>query len=324
MATDSPETKKTVLFHRDFQQFTGGHMKVWDYFNHTLASASYQPRIAFSAQSKWDETNPWFRSKNFVMPWEPEKADVLFLAGTDWRALLPESQRLRFARPIINLLQHVRHGDPGSEVFSYLRNRAIRICASEAVANAIRETKEVNGPIFVIPYGIDIPISPDDGSLSDRPIDVFIGGLKLPKLARQLEAALAKRGRRIECVTDWMPRHTYLERLRQSKVAVLLARTTEGFYLPALEAMACGAIVVCPDCIGNRHFCHDRQNCFRPRHNPADIISAAKAALGLSSAERKQMRQMARATALDHSMEKERSSFLGILDRVEQLWNEES
>jgi hypothetical protein len=79
--------KKLVLFHRDLQRFTGGHLKVWNYFNHVRASDEYEPRIAFTRESKWDQTNPWRNAREFVVEWKPETADLLFLGGTDWRAL---------------------------------------------------------------------------------------------------------------------------------------------------------------------------------------------------------------------------------------------
>ena len=309
--------KRLVLFHRDFRQFTGGHMKVGDYFNHIRASANFEPRIGFTPESKWNETNPWSRAKDYVITWEPDQADILFFAGMDWRAL-PKRQRNAFDKPIINLLQHVRHADPGSELRGFLRNRAVRICASQAIADAINATGEVNGPVFVIPYGIDLPLTKD--AEDARPIDVVIGGLKVPELADRLKRSLLKTETEVECLTDWMPRDAYLERLRQAKVALVLPRTTEGFYLPALEAMACGAIVVCPDCIGNRHFCHDGINCFRPRHNFRDILAATKKALGLGEAERQQMHQKATATVRQHTMETERQRFFHILDRVDSLW----
>src|SRR3977135_3980913 len=78
-------SKQLVLFHRDFRVFTGGHLKVWDYFNHVASSPTHEPRIAFSPESKWDSTNPWVHSRGYVVDWEPEKADILFLAGIVWK-----------------------------------------------------------------------------------------------------------------------------------------------------------------------------------------------------------------------------------------------
>jgi len=42
---------RTVLFFRHFRKFRGGQQKVWDYFNHVLASSGFTPRIAFSPES---------------------------------------------------------------------------------------------------------------------------------------------------------------------------------------------------------------------------------------------------------------------------------
>ena len=54
--------------------------------------------------------------------------------------------------------------------------------------------------------------------------------------------------------------------------------THEGFCLPALEAMATGAAVVCTDAHGNRDFCEDGDNCLMPeadRQAVADAMAAA-------------------------------------------------
>ena len=50
---------KTVLFHRNYQRFQGGHLKVFHYFEHVRSSSSYNARIRFSSNSVWDASNPW-------------------------------------------------------------------------------------------------------------------------------------------------------------------------------------------------------------------------------------------------------------------------
>ena len=309
--------KKLVLFHRDFRGFTGGHLKVWDYFNHVAASSIYEPVIAFSHEAKWDETNPWFKSTSSITEWQPGKADLLFLAGTDWRAL-PETERAKFPKPIINLIQHPRHAEPGSELRGFLKHRAVRICVSAEVADAINATGEVNGPVFVIPNGIDLQAIP--ASPAERKIDIFVSGFKAPELALEVHEALKHKAPTTQCVTERLPRNEYLKYLSDAKIAVVLPRSREGFFLPALEAMACGAIVVCPDCIGNRGFCDDKINCFRPTYGRHEIISAAIAATKQSEAERARMRNEAKATVNRHSLDRERADFLPILARVESLW----
>jgi len=308
--------KKLALFHRDFRAFTGGHLKVWEYFNHMAASASHEPRIAFSSESKWDATNPWFGSTSSVTDWQPDKADLLFLGGTDWRAL-SSADRAKFPKPIINLIQHPRHAEPGSELRAFLKHRAIRICVSGEVAEAINATGEVNGPVFVIPNGVDFQAIPHPPPA--RKIDIFISGFKAPELAKEVFAALESKVPNTFCLTERVPRSEYLTQLSNAKIAVVLPRPREGFFLPALEAMACGAIVVCPDCVGNRGFCENEVNCFRPGYDRDAIVSAAFAASRLTEVERTSMLERAQTTVRQHSLETERASFLKILAQIDDL-----
>jgi hypothetical protein len=46
---------KRVYFHRDYHDFQGGHLKVWDYFNHVDAAEGYRAEIYFTPQSVWGD-----------------------------------------------------------------------------------------------------------------------------------------------------------------------------------------------------------------------------------------------------------------------------
>lgn len=304
----------TVLFHRDYRRFQGGHLKVWDYFNHVAASGDFSPQIYFEPGSLWDATNPW----SGVQPlseWEPLSADILFLGGVDWRSL-PEAQRGNWPRPVINLIQHVRHANPAHPLYSFLPHRAVRICVSQEIADAITATGKVNGPVFTIPNGIEV--LPPGPPLEQRPTELLIAGLKNPELARQLTARFA--GRRVVCLTELMPRPGFLEAVANSQFTLFLPGSTEGFYLPALEGMAIGTVVICPDCVGNRSFCLEGENCFRPEFAVEALVAAVERAFRLDPTTRKQMLDTARATALAHGLEREREAFLAILRRASELW----
>ena len=54
----------------------------------------------------------------------------------------------------------------------------------------------------------------------------------------------------------------------------------EGFCLPALEAMATGAAVVCTDAHGNRDFCDDEVNCLMPEASVESVSGAISRLLG--------------------------------------------
>ncbi|HEY2124846.1 MAG TPA: glycosyltransferase [Chthoniobacterales bacterium] len=320
MNSTSPATVKQrrVLFHRDFRAFSGGHLKVWDYFQHVAALPNWTARIAFSAESKWDASNPWIQSREAVGPWDPATADLLFLAGTDWRVLSP-AQRQNPPTPIINLIQHPRHAEKGSELRSFLKHRAIRICVSEEVAQAIKATGEINGPVFVIPNGVDSSSLPAIKDPAKRTTDLLICGLKAPELARMAYSHFAGKNRNVRWLIEWMPRQDYLARLANAKITLFLPRPSEGFYLPALEGMGCGTLVICPDCVGNRSFCFDGLNSLRPAYESDAIVAATDKALGQTESERDALLAEAQATFRAHSLEQERAGFYKILDQLDEL-----
>lgn len=300
---------RVLLFHRDYRGLTGGHLKVRHYFAHAEHSARYRPRIFFTPESILGAENPWHGvDPPALEAWRPDEAAALFVAGLDWRAV-PDPCPV----PVINLVQHVRHALPGDERRPFLARRAVRICVSGEVADAIMATGEVNGPVHVIANGIDLENIP---SAAERDIGVFIAGVKNKPLAAALATRLAMAGVATEVSDVMLPRSSFLERLSRARVAVTLPHAEEGFFLPALEAMAAGAIVVCPDCTGNRGFCRDRVTAFRPAYGLEEVVAAAFAAVRLGPEERATMLAAAAAEARRHGLQAERSAFLGILDAL--------
>jgi hypothetical protein len=309
-----------TLFHRSLNRFSGGHLKVWDYFNHVLQSPRHAPRVYFAPGSLWDENNPWRKSRDHTTSeWDVAAADVLFLAGRDWR-MLSGSQRREPPVPVVNLIQHVRHAAPDDPRRRFLTHRAVRICVSQETAEAISGTGLVNGPVFVIPNGIDLAALPTAAHPDERPHDIVIAGLKAPQLADRIRRELEPTGKKIVSLTTQIPRADFLANLAAARIAVLLPNAAEGFYLPAIEAMALGTLVVCPDCVGNRSFCVPDENCLRPAHDEPAIVLAARAALALPAAKTTAMLAAARETAERHSIHAERAAFLAVLNDLEQIW----
>lgn len=297
-----------LLFHRNYRGFTGGHLKVWDYFEHA-GQSEFEPRIYFTAQSLWDAENPWFGCKPAPLErWDPWSSDALFLAGLDWLAV-PEG----ISKPVINLIQGVRHASPDQRLYQFLSRRAVRICVSPEVAEAVAATGRVNGPIFTIPNAIAEMPAP----AQQRDVQLLICGAKQPQLARELAQQLA--GIESKCLTDKIPRAEFLQWLGRSQVALLLPLEAEGFYLPALEAMAMGTLVVCPDCVGNRSFCLDGINCLRPAYERQAIALAAHRALSMPEPERSALLRRAADQVRLHSKERERESFLKLLGQLPSL-----
>lgn len=312
---------KTVLFQREFRRFQGGHLKVWQYFNHARAAPDHRAVVRFTPDSVWDETNPWQPVREEVLAWEePVDADVLFVAGRDWR-WLDEHDRAESPVPVINLLQHVLHASPDDPLGRrrFLPNKAIRICTSSEIAKAITATGIVRGPVFAIPNAIDLEEMASVPRPPERDIDLLILATKQTRLGRGLAAALEQPGQVLDLVRKEVPRPDLLERLTRARVALCLPNRTEGFYIPALECMALGTVVVCPDVVGNRSYCRDGENCLMPPYEEEAIVAAVTTAR--REPERwEELVQGGLETARAHDLARERAAFHEILARVDERW----
>jgi hypothetical protein len=261
---------KRILFHRDYEAFSGGHMKVFDYFRHTQAAEGYVAEIYVTPGSRPDHL--WRGEATLLGEYRPEEADALFIAGMDWEAL-DSHPGIEDRIPVINLIQGMRHLAPEEPLFRFLNRRATRICVSAQIAAALNATGACNGPVHAIPNGIDHTLLPPRDP--EPSCDVFIAD-KRRELGMEVAAHLVKRGFSVDCLTAPIPRREFLARMSRARLVVLLPLAEEGFYLPALEAMAMGCVVICPDCVGNRAFCVDEVTALVPDHDVAAIGAAVE------------------------------------------------
>lgn len=304
---------RTLAFHRDFRRYSGGHGKLWDYFNHANAHPAWRASVYLTPGSASAE-NPWLADPATIdRDWAPARADALLLGGMDWQAYPHDAP----ARPVINLVQGVRHADPQHRLYHFLSRRAIRICVGAPVAEAIQATGQVNGPVRVIQAALRLPGL--DATSSMR-TGIFIGALKQPELGRALAADLQREGRTVILADHWMPRLDYLAQLATAEVAVLLPLECEGFFLPALEAMALGCATVVPDCIGNRAYLAPGDNALVP---PMQLEALLQAVKQLDDAAlRMRLSQAGVQTAARFDLERERAAFHALLDDLDTLWRQ--
>lgn len=300
-----------VLFYRDYDGPNGGHYKLRDYILHTGYGGRYVPQLFLEDGSRQDGF--WDNCCERVASFDPHSADILFVAGLDWLALdaFPD---IEHTKPVINLIQGVRHADPVDPRFAFLGRRAVRICVSESVADAIAATGLTAGPIVTIPIGQDLPPIP----VSSFPkYDVFVAAAKNPRLGDALANRLKLKGLAVFCAERWMDRVAFLTGMASSRIAVTLPLAQEGFFLPALEAMQLGCAVVCPDCVGNRHFCRDGETAIVPPYNLESLEHAAMQLVdddGLAQ----RIALGGRNEAASYSLPAERDRYLKLLDKIAQ------
>lgn len=322
----SADAARAVWFHREYTRLTGGQVKHADYFEHVRRRPGFAPKLTLggaklNAKQERERQQLWpVAPSDLAARWTPQPNDLLFLAGTDWRYLRSAGLE-RLSNPRINLIQHVRHAHAGSELCGYLSQRAIRICVSGEVADAIRDTGRTNGPIIAIPNGIDIAPPPRrKAPPSATPPAVAIVDYKRPDLGAALRRALDQAGIPYVALTGFLPRSAFLRLLAAVDVAVCLPHEAEGFYLPALEAMASGCIAVTLDCVGNRGFCHDHRNCLIAEPTAQSLCAKVQEAIGIPPAAREAMLRAAGDTVQRHSLAAERKRFHALLEDIDNVW----
>lgn len=316
------EHSPTLWFYRRFDEMTGGHLKHSHYFEHTKLSGIFNPALYLNPASglpKNDAIALWkLNDSNCIPCWAPAEGDAFFIAGEDWQYAMPFSNQFPM-NPIINLIQGVRHADPKGQLYQFLGKRAIRICVSKPVAEAINATGKVNGPVVVIENGIDI--APANQKL-DFPSHPSIGVLayKNRYFGRLLVEKLKELGIEYEIYENLLPRPDYLHLLGRHRLLVCLPLAEEGFYLTGLEAMSQGAITVVPDCRGNLAYAQPNSNCFVPAYELDAVVSAVLQAYGLPSEKQKQMSINAIETAHRFSIAREREQYTNLLSNLNALW----
>lgn len=296
---------------------------MYHYFTHVRASRNFEPWIHFAPGSRMDDTNPWQAAGDRIVDAWPPAADVaLFLAGRDWESV-EENRRTGGPGPIINLVQGLGHAEKSDARYEFLSRRAIRICVSEFVAAAITATGRVNGPVITIRNGINLDELPPVVPVERREHDLCIVALKEKDLGGRLLEAIGQRypGRlRTLLVREFVPRREFLDILARSRAALFLPRRPEGFYLPALEAMALQTLCICPDVGGNRDFCIPGTTCMVPDYDEHMLLEAVQGYLGMSDRERAALVDRARLKANEFTIEAERKQFVDILDNLNGIW----
>ena len=320
---------RRVWFHRSYGGLTGGDVKHAQYFDHVRRMPGFEPKLTFRGEPAnesiaRERRRLWPVGDAAAPNWEPGPRDLLFLAGRDWR-YLAERRLEALPNPRINLIQGVRHADTATELYGYLSEKAVRICVSQEVADAVSAAGRTRGPVLTIPNGVDLrPFDPArDGSPAGyerRRQPLAIIGYKRPDLAWSLSGGLDAESIPHLLLVRPLDRRAFLALLAETRIAVCLPHPTEGFYLPSLEAMASGALVVTLDCVGNRGFCHHDRNCLIAEPRPPSLLEMTKRALARSGPERGRMHRHARDTALRHSLEAERARFHAVLEDIDRLW----
>lgn len=222
---------------------------------------------------------------------------------------------------IIHIIQNVRHVNPrwlGGYPVRLLTRPAARISINDIVADLIRPYLDPRGLHRVINLGhaLDYFAHERSGGLS-TPVRVAYTTWK-SDLGDRVAATLPEgfEFRAIRETVDWA---ALRELYHWAAVFVSSPGPEEGLYLPGLEAMAAGALVVTPDVGGNMAYCRPEDNCLLVGFEDVDGYRDALLRLaGADAAEVERLRTAGYATTADFDLDAERRGFHDFLDEVWQ------
>ena len=292
--------------------YSGGHQKVCDYIQHTIDSGLFSPALYLTNSSPVQkQLFNHINGLEYSLQYSPAQADVAFLAGMDWQAYLPffDPKQVK-----INLIQHVRHGDKNHPLFQFLQHKAIRLCVSEAVKEAI--VPYANGPCFTIKMGHDIP-----KLTRVKQYELYILATKQPQLGKQLFEWAISIGLKVLLHDKTTEREHVYQAMAESVVAITLPHKTEGFYLPGIEAMALADWAVVPDCIASREYSLNKVNITSCE---LSLTACKKATLHairqVDSWKFRIHKWQGRRHSLSYSLKNEQINYHNILHNLDEIW----
>lgn len=299
-----------VLFpKKSFHKRGGGQIKSRDYFLHCLAHPELDPYISFTDADRFPQHDAFWKQvphNRVLSKADVNEFDLFFISGRNWK-YVPKDLG---GKPVLNLLQSIKECAPGAPEHRYFKRAALRICVSHGVERASALYR--NGDAVVIEPGIPLDLfRPGEKRAGGA---VLIWGRKDAPFATCLQEELRRRGINAEVLVDYLPRDEWARKLGTLDVFVGLPQAEEGFYLPALEAMACGAAVVCADATGNRSFCIPGETCLSPP--PRDLVAYVGAVQRLLSERNlaEQIRTTGLAIAQRYSIDREREALYRLLE----------
>lgn len=311
----------------------GGVIKIFDYVQHARALGW---RVEVCAPVSLERSAPLLEVPGVrqlrsdpAVSWRqdirpmPRPRDLVFFSWpTDHRSIEPHLPPGFALERVIHIVQGVRHANPAwLDGFGLrLLNRPMtRIVTSQPVLDAIAPYVNPRFATRLIELGhrIDYFARARGGPL---PAQVSVGYTTWKSdLGDRVRARLDGDGQRwsfraIRTPATW----PQLRKLYHSCDAFLgTPGPEEGYYLPGLEAMAAGAVVVVPDVVGNRAYCRFGENCVQATYEDVDAYVGALRGLAAADAGQVEgMRAAAYAESRRHTLEVERAGFERLLNEL--------
>ena len=321
--------KQRMYFLTPMFEPVGGVVKVFDYVNHAVA-LGYEPIIA--SPERYREDLPLFTNRRFSNL-TPEGGlkyidleqvslgpdDLAFLTWpTHYEVVERRMSRWTQHEQVIQIVQNVRWANPafaGGYAVRVLSRPMARIMTNDVVLEAVKPYLNPTSLTEVIQLGHDAAFFAKSrtGSLGS-PLKIAYTTWK-SDVGDKVASLLSGPDFQIKAIR----RPAGWEELRKlyhwADVFLATPFAEEGFYMPGLEAMAAGNVVISPDAGGNRAYCDFGKNCLPVELDDARGYAAVLKSLKSERTEEvNRLRREGYETVKRHTLEHEKERFGEFLD----------
>jgi hypothetical protein len=326
------EPDRTLHVLTPFYKPNGGVMKLMDYATHAL-SEGY--RVSIWSPEQPSPSLPLFTNDRYRHVLDDPRVTfhsdprLAIRAGDLVLVSLPRNYEIAYRslpagmspERIIHIIQNVRHANPAWSdgwALRLLTRPVARISTNHAIDEAIRPWLDQRAYHEVINLGHDLDFfrkSRSDGSMS-RPVRVAYTTWK-STVGDSVEGRLAGERYVFRSIRGHVGWSELRDLYHWADVFLCTPDPEEGVYMPAIEAMAAGCLVVTPDVGGNRTYCRPGENCIAVEFGSAeDYIQALRSIEGWDASRVASVRQSAYESLGAFDLGAERTSFQEFLERL--------
>lgn len=309
----------------------GGVVKIMDYATHAR-SAGFE--VSVRSPEPWTPALPLFEIDRFAElvdtpgvefhsreRLDVQANDLLFVSLPDnYETAYRSLPRRMSPERIIHIIQSVRHVNPawgGGYPLRLLTRPAARISINDVVAETIAPWLDPRSMHEVIGLGHDVGYFAKARAVGPRrPLRVGYTTWK-SAVGDRVASVLGDDGyefRAIRTTAAW----TELRDLYHwADVFLSTPGPEEGLYLPGVEAMSAGCLVITPDAGGNMVYCVPGENCILvTAEDEEDYARSLRQVADMTPAELKRIRRQAYTAVEQFSLEIERQLFHAFLGRL--------
>jgi hypothetical protein len=310
----------------------GGVVKIFDYLNHARA-LGYEAVVC--CPDGYDAGAPLFRNPRYahVSPGNGIRfvgLDKFTVGPTDlcffswpphYEVVAPRISRWSSHEQAILIVQNVRHANPAftdGYALRLLPRPMARIMTNEVVLQAVEPylNRESLTEVITLGHDTDFFRKARTGPLTS-PLKVGYTTWK-SKVGDEVAALLGDNpGYEFRAVREAATWEELRRLYHWADVFLATPFAEEGFYMPGLEAMAAGDVLLTPDAGGNRAYCEFGENCLYVTLDDARSYARALEYLReVEPGEVERLRRAGYAAARRHTLEHEEERFGAFLERL--------